>query len=453
MEKKRFAGIDLPPDLKRRNFFFLYLNTLLIGILITIPGIIQPAFLKDIIQVSDTYFGSINGALQSMAQVASLLFIGYIGVMSDKRGRKPLSVTGFALLIAFYILFLYSEPIARLLHIPAGFSATVCAALSFSTAKEEFIPFSPALISAYGIRFFIGLSLVMVYPQFKTMVTDYTQEKDRGKGLALNGAMIGLGSLVVFAVFAPMGKKGGVETLFYIAACIAVAGTVLTLVGLRERLPQQTKEQKGVKELLLVVKKSMAIKAGYLCAFITRVDVTLTATYLIAWAVSIAPEYGMSSEAASFKGAVPMMVMGTFSLFAYPVFGILLDRWGRVPTIMLTLFLGGIGFLCVAASPTPFPGIFNILGVLLIGCSVSGAVVGSNALAVDASPPELVGSVLGGLNTVAQVGLILFLFSGGVIFDKLNPAWVFLIKGIINIALGIFFVIAQKNIKMSLKKV
>jgi MFS family permease len=84
--------------------------------------------------------------------------------------------------------------------------------------------------------------------------------------------------------------------------------------------------------------------------------------------------------------------------------------------------------------------------VLLIGCCVSGAVVGSSTLAADASPPELVGSTLGGLNTMAQVGMILFLFSGGVIFDKLGPGWVFITKGITNIALGIYLFIVRNKI-------
>jgi MFS family permease len=250
----------------------------------------------------------------------------------------------------------------------------------------------------------------------------------------------------VFTVLAPIGKKNGVEMLFYISAGIAAAGTFLSLLGLRERLPEQKSTQGKVKKLLRVVNKSMPLKASYLCAFITRVDVAITPTFLIAWAVMLAPEYGLSSEAASFKGTVPMMVMGAFTLFAFPVFGILLDRWGRVPTIILTLLLGGAGFLCVASSTTPFPDIFTILGVLLIGCCVSGAVVGSSAMAVDASPPELVGSTLGGLNTMAQIGMILFFFSGGVIFDKLGPRWIFITKGIINIALGICLFIVRKKI-------
>ncbi|MBW2184457.1 MAG: MFS transporter [Deltaproteobacteria bacterium] len=452
MEKKRFAGIEVAPDLRRRNFLFLYLNTILIGILLTVPGIIQPAFLKDIIKVTGEFFGSINGALQSIAQVASLLFIGILGMFSDKTGRKPLAVSGFIVLAVLYFLFLCSNEIASFLHIPAGFAATLCAALSFSSNKDAFLSFSPGLLTAYLIRFLIGFALVLVFPQFKTMVADYTREKDRGKGMALNGLMIGVGSLIVFTALAPLGKKSGVEMLFYVSVFIAVAGTILTLWGVRERLPEKKVEKRGLKELLGAVNKSLALKASYLCGLVTRVDVAITGTFLITWAVTLAPRYGLSSEEASFKGAVPMIVMSIFTMIAFPVFGILLDRWGRVPTIILSLFLGGAGFLLVAASPTPFLSTSTFIGVLLVGCSVCGAVVGSSALTADASPPGMVGSALGGLNTMAQIGMILFLASGGVLFDRFGPWAVFLVKGTANLAVGLLIFIIRKKIRIHPEK-
>ena len=85
---KKFAGIEIPPDLTTGNFIFLYFNTLLIGCLMVIPAILQPAFLKDIINVSLDFFGSINGLLQNMSQVATLLFVGYVGILFGPGGKK-----------------------------------------------------------------------------------------------------------------------------------------------------------------------------------------------------------------------------------------------------------------------------------------------------------------------------------------------------------------------------
>ena len=40
-----------------------------------------------------------------------------------------------------------------------------------------------------------------------------------------------------------------------------------------------------------------------------------------------------------------MIVMGVFTMMCMPVIGILIDKWGRVPTILLSTFLGGMGLI------------------------------------------------------------------------------------------------------------
>ena len=55
------------PDMKSRRispreiFFFLYFNTLLMGMMMAFPAIIQPAFLTDIVKINQAFAGSING--------------------------------------------------------------------------------------------------------------------------------------------------------------------------------------------------------------------------------------------------------------------------------------------------------------------------------------------------------------------------------------------------------
>ena len=104
--------------------------------------------------------------------------------------------------------------------------------------------------------------------------------------------------------------------------------------------------------------------------------------------------------------------------------------------------------MVIAGAPSPFVSSATLIGVTLVGCSVCGAVVGSSALAADASPPPLVGSTLGGLNTMAQVGLIFFLAIGGVLFDKVGPGGVFLVKGAANIVVGIYIFAVRKKIRI-----
>ena len=47
---------------------------------------------------------------------------------------------------------------------------------------------------------------------------------------------------------------------------------------------------------------------------------------------------------------------------------------------------------------------------------------------------------------MAQIGLILFLALGGVLFDKVGPGSIFLVKGIVNLAVGLYIFGVRKKI-------
>ena len=444
---KKFAGIEVPSDLTQRNFFFLYLNTLLIGMLMVMPAIIQPAFLKDIIKVSPSFFGLANGFLQNMSQVATLALVGIVGVISDKTGRKILAIIGFAVLVVFYYLFGLAPAIASALHIPAGISANICALLSFAPSRAaEFTGFAPGLFTAYVLRLIVGIGLILVYPQFITMVADYTLGKDRGKGMALNGIMIGLASIIIFAAIAPIGRKGGVQSLFTLASGLAFAGLLCTAVFLKERLPETKKEdKKSFKQIGRLVMQSPALKASYVCSLISRADVTVMATFLISWAVQLADKFQLTSGAATQKGSIPMIIMSVVTFIAFPFLGILLDKWGRLSTIMLTLAAGGAGMVLIAISTGPFSGL-TFGAVVLVGIGIAGSIAGANTMATDVSPKALVGSILGGLNTMQPIGMLFFLQLGGYLFDVLGPGWAFGLKGAANLALALWLFMARKDI-------
>jgi DHA1 family tetracycline resistance protein-like MFS transporter len=447
----KFAGIEVPPDLTKINFFFLYVNTLIIGMLMVMPAIIQPAFLKDVIKIPPDFFGLTNGFLQNMSQIATLVFVGIIGYMSDKTGRKILAIVGFAAAILFYYLFGLSNDIAAALHIPAGFSSKVCAFLSFAPSRsEEFLAFGPGLFTAYVLRLFLGIGLVLVYPQFITMVADYTYDKDRGKGMAFNGIMMGLASLIIFAAIAPIGRKSGVQGLFLVASCMALVGLVCTVVFLKERLPETKKEdKKGFKEVARLVMQSPALKSSYLCSLISRADIAVMATFIISWAVQLGDKFQLTSEAATQKGSVSMIIMSVVTFIAFPFVGIMLDKWGRLSTIILTLFSGGIGLVIIGSSQGPFAGL-TYFAVVLVGIGIAGSIAGANTMATDVSPKALVGSILGGLNTMQPIGMIFFLQLGGYLFDVLGPGWAFGLKGAANLLLAIWLLIAKGKINNDL---
>ena len=434
----KFAGMEVPPELTKMNFFFLFFCTFIMGMFMSLPAIIQPAFLSDVIKIDPDFTGSINGLLQNMSQIATLLFVAAIGALSDKTGRRILAFIGFLILVISYYCFGISNGIAEALNIPSGFAATICSIVSFMPDKAaEFAPFAPGLLVTYIMRFIVGIGLILGYPQFITMVADFTYEKDRGKGMAANGMAMGFASILVFGVFGAIVKKMGVIAGINAGAILAATGAVFTWFFLKDRMPEKTKEKTGLKEAIPVVKKSISLKASYMCSLITRADIIVLATFLVSWGVKVAGDFDLTSTEATMKSMFPMMAMGVFSLFAFPVIGILLDKWGRVPTILLSLICAAVGMLLISVSPNPFSPILYV-AVLLAGIGMAGSIAGANTLATDASPKNMIGSILGGLNTMQPIGALFFIAAGGFLFDMMGPGWAFGLKGVANLVLFIW---------------
>jgi len=240
----KFAGIEVPPELNKNNFFFLFFNTFLAGLLMAVFGILQPAFLKDVIKINQDFAGSINGLLMNLNEIATLALVALVGALSDKVGRKILALLGFVVLALFFYLLGQANEIASFLQVPTGIASQVSALLSFAPSRSaEFTQFAPGLVITYVLRLFLGVGLILCYPQFITMVADYTYEKDRGKGMAMNGVMMALSSLLVFGLFVPIMGKIGVLAFIYIIIAVALGGALSTGLFLKDRLPEVKQEK------------------------------------------------------------------------------------------------------------------------------------------------------------------------------------------------------------------
>jgi MFS family permease len=419
---KRFAGIEIPPDLKWSNFFSMYLATFIMSCLMILPAVLQPAFLKEIINIPEEQAGSINAGLQSMSYVATLLFVGLVGIFSDKVGRRILAISGFVACGVFYIMFGHAQDISLALGIT-------------SIGGQIFV--------TYVMRFLVGMSLITCYPQFIALVADYTDKRDRGKGMALNGIMMGLGSMVVFAVLAQVARKTGLMSLFYVAGAIGFLGALVSRIWLVDRMPKEKPEKLGIQEIYKVVSKSLPLKISYFTTFIARPDTSIIATFLILWMVYAADTYGVSHATA--RGGMVMATMGIVSFFAFPAVGVLLDRWGRVPVLICGLVSGGLGLCLAGVTDNPFsPTMYLCLS--LMGLGIAGAVPGANTIASECSPKPIVGSILGGLNSMHPLGVLFFLQVGGLLFDRVGYNTPFIMKGIVNLVWGLSLFTIRKRV-------
>ena len=59
----------------------------------------------------------------------------------------------------------------------------------------------------------------------------------------------------------------------------------------------------------------------------------------------------------------------------------------------------------------------------------------------------MIGSILGGLNTMQPIGALFFIAAGGFLFDKMGPGWAFGLKGAANLVLFIWVFMVKGSIK------
>jgi len=60
IDTPQFAGKEIPPVLTKNYLFFLYLNTFLAGMFMSVLGLLHLAFLKDIIKINQDFARSVN---------------------------------------------------------------------------------------------------------------------------------------------------------------------------------------------------------------------------------------------------------------------------------------------------------------------------------------------------------------------------------------------------------
>jgi MFS family permease len=426
---RRFAGIEIPLELKGSHFFNLYVATLLIACLSAVPAILQPAFLKEVISIPKEQAGSINSGLQNMSQLATLFFVGLAGILSDRVGRRVLAAIGFLVCGISFVLFGYAKDISLAMGIT-------------SMGGQVFV--------TYITRFIVGIGLILAWPQFITMVADYTYQRDRGKAMAIHGAMMGLGSIIVFGVLTQVAKKMGLMSVFYMAGGLGFLGLIITRLGLVDRMPKDKAVKLGVKEIYSVVSKSLPLKVTYLATFITRVDIQFISVFFMVWMVYAGEQFGINAVKATARGGMVMMVMSIAALIAYPIGGVLLDRWGRVQVLVSALILAGTGFCLMAAIGNPFSSTMYIF-VPLVAVGFSGATMAATTLAADSSPKPLLGSILGGLNTMQPFGLLIVQL-GGFLLDKFGYWSPFLLKGVMDLSCAVWILVVMKNIPATKEK-
>ena len=287
---------------KAMPILFLMMFLVMVGFGIIIPVL---PFLAEKVGGSPTELG----LLMAVYSLMQLFFAPMWGRISDRIGRKPVMVIGIAgLALSFFIS---------------------------ATADSLWVLFVARVIG--GILSSANMPTAMAY------VADITTPEDRGKGMGIIGAAIGLGFIFGPAIGGVFSKTS-LTFPFYIAGVVSLITLVLVLVLLKESLPLEKRAQHSMR------KESIwnAFKGPLKVMFILQWIITLSMAGLEATFAYFAAE---KADIGTLQLGYIFMIMGFGSAIVQGgLMGPMIKKMGEGTVIRLGIVVSAIGFFLILFS-------------------------------------------------------------------------------------------------------
>lgn len=269
-------------------------------------GIIIPVmpFYAEQLGASEDIFGWLMASYSLM----QFIFAPLWGRLSDRIGRKPVLLVG----IGGYI-----------------FTFTMFA-------------FASSLWMLFAARILAGILSSATLPTAKAIVADQTSEENRGKGMGMIGAGMGLGFIFGPAIggllshYSILGMNP-LSTPFLFTAGLAVIPFLFTILLLKE---SNQRKSSPVHKLTFSIKQENLILI-YLASFIVSFTLAgLEGTF----AYFASDRAGIDSKELGYMFAL----MGVASAFVQGgMIGKIIHKFGEKKTIKIGLILSSIGFLAI----------------------------------------------------------------------------------------------------------
>ncbi len=171
--QRRLGPVWLTPGVTPGNVLTLFYAGMMTMVFVTGIGVLNPYLLNVHMQMDPGVQGNFMGNLTVIAEIAVLGVVIAAGTMSDRIGRRTLYVAGFVLVSIVMIVL----PILR----------------------------SPEAMIGWRVVLSIGLNMCLM--MLASTMVDYPQNSSRGKLIGINGAITGVGVIVIAAItFGPIAK-------------------------------------------------------------------------------------------------------------------------------------------------------------------------------------------------------------------------------------------------------
>src|SRR5215468_773424 len=178
-------------------------------------------------------------------------------------------------------------------------------------------------------------------------------------------------------------------------------------------------------------------RAAFGFIFVSAVACAMSIGIMVPVLPNLLKQFNGGDTAAATDWSVTFNVFGgLMSFFAGPVLGLLSDRFGRRPVLLLSVSGLGLDFLFMAFAPS--------LWWLFVGRLISGATSGvfstANAYVADVTPPERRARAFGWMGSAFTIGFLAGPAIGGLL-GNVNlrlPFMVAALLTLINVLYGLF---------------
>ncbi|HJP37718.1 MAG: MFS transporter [Gammaproteobacteria bacterium] len=366
--------------------------------------------------------GTISGDLVIVTEIVQLLIFGFVGVLADRIGRRELFAIGMFVMGIGYLLYPFAESITHLII----YRAVYAAGLGASTGMLQ------------------------------TILTDYPQDRSRGKLVALSGVFNGLGVICVTVLFGRFVPPALVDAgynaitatriVHVIVFAVCALSSIVYLFGLKKGAPVEREERLTVKQLIASgfseAVRNPRIALAYSGAFVARSDLVILGTFVVLWGTVAGVEKGLDPAIAAGRGAGLFGLASAAALIWLGVLGLFMDRINRVTGLIICMALAAIGYSAMWFVDKPLESA-AIPWFLLLGVGQISAFFGATAL-ISAEAPRLSrGSVVGAFNMCGAIGIFFASGLGGRLFDSVGPAAPFVLIGVLNAVVMVLAIIVR----------
>jgi DHA1 family multidrug resistance protein-like MFS transporter len=273
--------------------------------------------------------GSALGLLVATSALLEFIFAPIWGSISDRIGRKPILILG----VLGYAL----------------------SSLLFGLSTRLWMLFASRALS--GILSSATLATAMAY------IGDSTAEEDRGSGIGMLGAAMGLGIIIGPGVGGWLGADS-LSLPFFIAAGLSLVALLLIAFLLPESLPTEARQQAGGKVRGVQLKalwRALFSPIGILLAMLFLVSFALT-NFESIFGLYAAQKFDYGPE----RVGVILVVIGVVSTIGKAtLIGPFTRRWGEAAIIKVSLLASSVGFAVLLLANT-YPSILLATGLFIL---------------------------------------------------------------------------------------